>query len=142
MLCAKATCQSRHAELVVYLEFWAEFNEKTGLVVPHEHKSRLDHHHQVNTHLLNLSREHLAAALYYLEVLIFKLEFVILWVLNIHFVTAPGYIYIGIYSGTLRPLQKTMNTEGGGKIQRRLVVNLQEINIFSEIIKSETGLCY
>lgn len=65
---------------VVHLELWAEFNEKAGLLVPREHKSRLDHHHQIYTHLLYLSRKHLAAALYHLEPLIFKLEFIILWV--------------------------------------------------------------
>lgn len=66
-------------EKIVYLEPWVKFNEKTGLLVPHDHKTRLDHHHKVNTHLMYLTREHLAAALYHLEGLVFKLVFIILW---------------------------------------------------------------
>lgn len=80
ILCAKASCQSRYADLIVYLELRVELNEKTGLMVPHQHKPWLDRHHQVNTHLVNLSRKHMAAALYHLEVPIFKLDFIILWV--------------------------------------------------------------
>ena len=79
MLCAKASCQSRDADMIVYLELRGKFNKKTGLLVPHEHKTRLDGHHQVNTHLLYLSREHLAPALYHLEAVIFKFVFIILW---------------------------------------------------------------
>lgn len=78
MLCAKAKCLLGHADLIVYLELGAEFNEKTGLLVPHEDKSLHDRHHLVNTHLLYLSREHLTAALYHLEAVIFKMEFIIL----------------------------------------------------------------
>lgn len=68
-LCAKPVVSQ---DLIVYLVLWAEFNEKTGLLVPHEHESRLNRHHHVKTHLADLSREHLAAALRDTELLIFK----------------------------------------------------------------------
>lgn len=47
-----------------YLELWTDCNEKTGLLVPHENKSRLDCHHYVNAHFLYLKR--LDSALYHL----------------------------------------------------------------------------
>lgn len=85
MLCEKASCQSRHADLIFYLVLRAGLNGKTGLPVPHERNPRLDRHHQVKTYLVYLK---LASALYHNEGLIFKLEFIILWVstLNMHFI--------------------------------------------------------
>lgn len=59
-------------DLSAYLIAWAELDENTGLLVPHEHKSLLERHNQVKTHLADLSREHLAAALHHVELLILK----------------------------------------------------------------------
>ena len=69
-----------HADFIFfYLVLWAEFNEKTGFLVPHEHKSWFDHHDQVNTHLVYLRRQHLHAALDHSEFLISQVKFIILW---------------------------------------------------------------
>lgn len=56
----------------VYLILGTEFNEDTGLLVPHDNNSRFDSHHHVKTQLAYLSWEHCVAPFYHSDLLILK----------------------------------------------------------------------
>lgn len=53
---------------------WIELNEQTGFHVPHENYASFQGQHQVQAHLLQLSRAELTTALYHMEAFITELK--------------------------------------------------------------------
>lgn len=62
--------QTTHLALIL----WIEFDEQSGLHVPHKDHTRFQRQHQVQAHLLQLSGAELTAAPHHVEALIAELK--------------------------------------------------------------------